>query len=135
MTLSALEHASVLLRSRAGLKADPSSATRLERLLQESATHAGIPVNTYVDLVAQGIPRSNEQSLARILQVTQSTAHVARTILATGFHALLDLFFESFSKISLRASFVCLPSSISLINARMRYRMIKPGSAIKIAKM
>ena len=51
MTLSAIEHASVLLRSRAGLKAEPASQRRLERLLQESATHAGIPVNTYVDLV------------------------------------------------------------------------------------
>lgn len=51
MMLSAIEHASVLLRSRAGLKAEPASQTRLERLLQESATHAGIPVNTYVDLV------------------------------------------------------------------------------------
>jgi chemotaxis protein methyltransferase CheR len=51
MTLSAIEHASVLLRSRAGLKAEPASQARLERLLQESATHAGIPVNTYVDLV------------------------------------------------------------------------------------
>jgi chemotaxis protein methyltransferase CheR len=51
MTLSAIEHASVLLRSRAGLKAEPASQARLERLLQESAMHAGIPVNTYVDLV------------------------------------------------------------------------------------
>ena len=51
MMLSAIEHASVLLRSRAGLKAEPASQARLERLLQESATHAGIPVNSYVDLV------------------------------------------------------------------------------------
>jgi chemotaxis protein methyltransferase CheR len=51
MTLSAIEHASVLLRSRAGLKAEPASQARLERLLQESAAHAGIPVNTYVDMV------------------------------------------------------------------------------------
>jgi len=51
MTLSAIEHASRLLRSRAGLKAEPASAARLERLLQESATQAGIPVNNYVDLV------------------------------------------------------------------------------------
>jgi chemotaxis protein methyltransferase CheR len=51
MTLSAIEHASVLLRTRAGLKAELASQARLERLLQESATHAGIPVNTYVDLV------------------------------------------------------------------------------------
>lgn len=51
MTLSALEHASMLLRSRAGLKAEPASRSRLERLLHESATQAGIPVNAYVDLV------------------------------------------------------------------------------------
>ena len=51
MTVSAIDHANRLLRSRAGLKAEPASAARLERLLQESATHAGIPVNTYVDLV------------------------------------------------------------------------------------
>jgi chemotaxis protein methyltransferase CheR len=51
MTVSALEHASLLLRSRAGLKAEPASRARLERLLQESANIAGIPVNTYVDLV------------------------------------------------------------------------------------
>jgi chemotaxis protein methyltransferase CheR len=51
MTVSAIEHAAVLLRSRAGLKAEPASQARLERLLQESATQAGIPVNTYVDLV------------------------------------------------------------------------------------
>lgn len=51
MTVTALEHASMLLRSRAGLKAEPASRARLERLLQESATQAGIPVNTYVDLV------------------------------------------------------------------------------------
>lgn len=51
MTLSAIEHAAVLLRSRAGLKAEPASHARLERLLQESATHAGIPVTSYVDMV------------------------------------------------------------------------------------
>ena len=51
MTVSALEHASLLLRSRAGLKAEPASRARLERLLQESANIAGIPVNSYVDLV------------------------------------------------------------------------------------
>jgi chemotaxis protein methyltransferase CheR len=51
MTVSAVEHASLLLRSRAGLKAEPASRARLERLLQESADSAGIPVNSYVDLV------------------------------------------------------------------------------------
>src|ERR1700686_1668370 len=52
MTVSAIEHASVLLRSRAGLKAEPASQARLERLLEERATHWGTPVNSYVDRVA-----------------------------------------------------------------------------------
>ncbi len=41
----------MLLRSRAGLKAEPASRARLERLLQESATLAGVPVLSYVDMV------------------------------------------------------------------------------------
>jgi chemotaxis protein methyltransferase CheR len=51
MSLSPIEHASRLLRSRAGLKAEAASAARLERLLQESASDAGIAVSTYVDRV------------------------------------------------------------------------------------
>ncbi|MDQ6877424.1 MAG: tetratricopeptide repeat protein [Candidatus Dormibacteraeota bacterium] len=60
MTLSALDavpnanpldHAARLLRSRAGLKAEPASRARLERLLQESAELAGVPVQYYVDMV------------------------------------------------------------------------------------
>ena len=43
MTLTALDHATTLLRSRAGLKAEPASRARLERLLHESADLAGIP--------------------------------------------------------------------------------------------
>ncbi|TMB87633.1 MAG: hypothetical protein E6J37_09650 [Chloroflexi bacterium] len=51
MTRSPLDHAALLLRSRAGLNAELASRTRLERLLQESANIAGIPVHTYVNLV------------------------------------------------------------------------------------
>jgi chemotaxis methyl-accepting protein methylase len=46
-----LDHAALLLRSRAGLKAEPASRARLERLLHESANLAGIPVDSYVNLV------------------------------------------------------------------------------------
>ena len=49
--MNPLEHAAVLLRSRAGLKAEPSSRARLERLLHEGANLAGIPVDSYVDRV------------------------------------------------------------------------------------
>jgi chemotaxis protein methyltransferase CheR len=41
----------MLLRSRAGLNAEPASRARLERLLQESANLAGIPVRSYVNMV------------------------------------------------------------------------------------
>jgi chemotaxis protein methyltransferase CheR len=51
MITSPLDQAALLLRSRAGLKAEPASRARLERLLHESADLAGIPVNTYVNLV------------------------------------------------------------------------------------
>ncbi|MHB8588317.1 MAG: CheR family methyltransferase [Candidatus Dormibacteraceae bacterium] len=49
--MTSLDHATLLVRSRAGLKAEPASQARLERLLQESATLAGIPVDAYVSLV------------------------------------------------------------------------------------
>jgi chemotaxis methyl-accepting protein methylase len=49
--VTALDHATLLLRSRAGLKAEPASQARLERLLQESANLAGIPVDAYVSMV------------------------------------------------------------------------------------
>ena len=41
----------MLIQSRAGLKAEPASRARLERLLQESAGLAGIPVQSYVNIV------------------------------------------------------------------------------------
>ena len=49
--MKALDHASLLLRSRAGLKEEPVSLIRLERLLQERASTAGIGVSSYVDMV------------------------------------------------------------------------------------
>jgi chemotaxis methyl-accepting protein methylase len=49
--MTSLDRAALLLRSRAGLKAEPASQARLERLLQESATVAGIPVDAYVSII------------------------------------------------------------------------------------
>ena len=49
--MTSLDLASSLLRSRAGLKAEPASRARLARLLQESAQIAGIPVDAYVSIV------------------------------------------------------------------------------------
>ena len=51
MTVTSLDHAALLLRSRAGLKPEPASQARLRRLLQESASLAGIPVEAYVSMV------------------------------------------------------------------------------------
>ena len=51
MTVTPLDRAALLLRSRAGLKAEPASRARLERLLHESADLAGIPMQSYVDMV------------------------------------------------------------------------------------
>ena len=51
MTGNPLDHAALLLRSRAGLNAQSASRTRLERLLHESADIAGVPLNSYVDMV------------------------------------------------------------------------------------
>lgn len=51
MNVSPLDRAAVLLRSRAGLKPEPASRVRLERLLQEGAGHAGVPVQSYVNMV------------------------------------------------------------------------------------
>jgi chemotaxis methyl-accepting protein methylase len=48
---TSLDHATSLLRSRAGLKAETVSQARLARLLQESATIAGVPVDAYVSIV------------------------------------------------------------------------------------
>jgi chemotaxis protein methyltransferase CheR len=49
--MTSLDHATSLLRSRAGLKAEPVSQARLARLLEESATLAGVPVDAYVNIV------------------------------------------------------------------------------------
>jgi len=49
--VNSLEHATVLLRSRGGLKAEPPGRARLERLLQEGAKSAGIPIDSYVNMV------------------------------------------------------------------------------------
>jgi chemotaxis protein methyltransferase CheR len=49
--LNPLDHATSLLRTRAGLKDEPASRAKLERLLQESATLAGIPVGSYVNIL------------------------------------------------------------------------------------
>ena len=51
MSVSPLDRAAVIIQSRAGLKAEPASRARLERLLQESASLAGVPVHSYVNLV------------------------------------------------------------------------------------
>jgi chemotaxis methyl-accepting protein methylase len=48
---TSLDHATSLLRSRAGLKAETASQARLARLLQESASIAGVPVDAYVSFV------------------------------------------------------------------------------------
>ena len=50
-SINPLDQATLLLRSRAGLKDEPASRARLERLLQESANLAGIPVRAYVQIV------------------------------------------------------------------------------------
>ena len=49
--MTSLDLATSLLRRRAGLKSEPASQARLERLLQESASLAGIPVDAYVSIV------------------------------------------------------------------------------------
>jgi chemotaxis methyl-accepting protein methylase len=49
--MTSLDYATSLLRSRAGLKAEPASQARLSRLLQESAKIAGVPVDAYVSIV------------------------------------------------------------------------------------
>src|SRR5260221_12851014 len=49
--MNSVEHATVLLRSRAGLKAEPPTRARLERLLHEGAIVAGMLIDSYVILV------------------------------------------------------------------------------------
>jgi chemotaxis methyl-accepting protein methylase len=49
--MTSLDQATSLLRSRAGLKTEPVSRAKLERLLLEGAERAGIPVEAYVSIV------------------------------------------------------------------------------------
>jgi len=49
--MTSLDFATSLLRSRAGLKAEPASQARLARLLQESAKIAGVPMDAYVSIL------------------------------------------------------------------------------------
>src|ERR1700676_3319968 len=49
--MTSLDLAMSLLRSRGGLKTETARHAPLERLLQESATLAGIPVDAYVSMV------------------------------------------------------------------------------------
>jgi chemotaxis protein methyltransferase CheR len=51
VSVSPLDRAAVLIQSRAGLKAEPAGRARLERLLQESASLAGLPMHSYVNMV------------------------------------------------------------------------------------
>jgi chemotaxis protein methyltransferase CheR len=51
LTTSHVEDAALLLRKRAGLKEEVAGRARLERLLEESATQAGMPVASYVEMV------------------------------------------------------------------------------------
>ncbi|HEY2597481.1 MAG TPA: protein-glutamate O-methyltransferase CheR [Candidatus Dormibacteraeota bacterium] len=51
MNMSPLDRATVLIQARAGLKTEAASRARLERLLEESANLAGVPLSSYVNLV------------------------------------------------------------------------------------
>ncbi|HXC79092.1 MAG TPA: CheR family methyltransferase [Candidatus Acidoferrum sp.] len=65
MTTSPLDRATALIQSRAGLKAEPASRARLERLLQESASLAGIPLHSYVNMV-DSQPAAFDELLDRV---------------------------------------------------------------------
>ena len=65
MTTTPLDRASALIQSRAGLKAEPASRARLERLLQESASLAGIPLHSYVNMV-DNQPAAFDELLDRV---------------------------------------------------------------------
>jgi chemotaxis methyl-accepting protein methylase len=51
LTKSYVDDAALLLRERAGLKEGSPGRDRLQRLLEESATQAGMPVDSYVEMV------------------------------------------------------------------------------------
>ena len=65
MIVNAVDHATRLLRSRAGLKEEPASRARLERLLQDSAHLAGIPMPAYVDML-ESKPAAFDELLDRV---------------------------------------------------------------------
>lgn len=83
--VSQLDRAAVLLRSRAGLKPEPASRARLERLLQEGAGHAGIPVQSYVNMV-DAQPAAFDDLLDRV-----TVQHSAFFRDAAQFNALAEL--------------------------------------------
>lgn len=100
MTVNAVDHATVLLRSRAGLKAEPAGRARLERLLQESASIAGIPVNSYVDMVDTQPTAFNDlldrvtiqhsaffrdaAQFVALVEVARSATHASHTVWSAG---------------------------------------------------
>ena len=51
MTKSLVDEAALLLRERVGLKDEATGRARLQRLLEESATQAGMPVDSYLEMV------------------------------------------------------------------------------------
>jgi chemotaxis protein methyltransferase CheR len=51
LTKNPLDSAALLLRQRAGLKEEVAGRARLERLLEEGATQAGMPVDSYLEMV------------------------------------------------------------------------------------
>jgi chemotaxis protein methyltransferase CheR len=63
--MNPVDHATQLLRSRAGLKAEPASRARLERLLAESAHLAGVPIPSYVDML-ESKPAAFDDLLDRV---------------------------------------------------------------------
>jgi chemotaxis methyl-accepting protein methylase len=49
--MDSLDQAAMLLRQRAGLRPDSAGRARLQRLLEEGAIQAGVPVDSYLDVV------------------------------------------------------------------------------------
>ncbi|HEY1419632.1 MAG TPA: CheR family methyltransferase [Candidatus Dormibacteraeota bacterium] len=60
-----LDRATVMLRTRAGLKPEPAARARLERLLHDGAGKAGLAVSSYVDMV-ETQPAAFEDLLDRV---------------------------------------------------------------------